>query len=222
MNCSPLGPKLIYASPSTGSTNYPIATSGAAMSSYQTVCERETLKPRRQSKAPRPERRSQEVLIVSSDHEFCSLVRSYLQASGLQVFTCSSPDRAEATFMDRCEIDLTLIDVQSLGIGAVLFALQFNETKPEVPILIIEGARPDESVLSGFFLNDGWTTARKPVKLPALLATIHRLLAFPARLRHRRRMDFIGDESPSGPMSGGFEKIRFIDARWFGSKGFSN
>jgi CheY-like chemotaxis protein len=162
-----------------GSAHAPTLFQRFGLSSYQIDCEHERVSPDSQSNKPGLVNRSPKVLIVSSDNYFCSLVRSYLESSGLHVCTCSTADRAETTFLNRCEIHLTLIDVQSLGVAAVFFAMHFRESRPEVPLLIIEGARPDESVLKDF-LFDSWTTVRKPVELPNLLATIHRLLKFGA------------------------------------------
>jgi len=164
-----------------GSPDPPISFSGPELSSCQAVCEPRRLSPDSATSDPALADRSQKVLVLSGDSCFCSLIRSYLESSGLNVFTCSSPDRARTTFLNRCEINFTLIDVQSLGVTAVFFARHLYEIKPQVPILIIEGARPDESVLRSFLI-DTWTTARKPVELPHLLATIYRLLARAAPL----------------------------------------
>jgi CheY-like chemotaxis protein len=184
-------------------------------SSYQLICESKRLNPDSQSSTPSLVDHSQRVLIVSGDNYFCSLVRSYLESSGLHVCTCSTPDRAETTFLNRCEIDLALIDVQSLGVGAVFFAMHFRESRPEVPLLIIEGARPDELVLKDF-LFDSWTTVRKPVELPDLLATIHRLLKFGARRKsrngtHHDRQPFYAP-LPEDDLEDSFEEFHLIDA----------
>jgi DNA-binding NtrC family response regulator len=137
--------------------------------------EEKSLGPECRSDTPGLANRSQSVFVLSNDRYFCSLVRSYLESAGLNVFTCSTVDRADSTFLNRCQFDLTVIDVQSLGITAVFFAQHFSELRPEIPVLIIEGARPDEAVLRSFMI-DNWTKARKPVELPDLLAAIHGLL----------------------------------------------
>ena len=67
-------------------------------------------------------RRSIKCVLLSDDHQFCVLVRSYLQHLGFCVFTCSSSDRAEQQFLDRRDIDLWVVDIEALGVDAMCLA----------------------------------------------------------------------------------------------------
>jgi DNA-binding NtrC family response regulator len=128
--------------------------------------------------------RSQRILILSDDIKFCALVRSFLQNSNLSVFACTTARRAEFTFLNRCELDLWVIDVQALGMEAISFAARVSEMSPETPILIVEGAKPGERVARGF-LKSEWKTIRRPIKLTDILTKIHRLLGTGTVLANR-------------------------------------
>jgi CheY-like chemotaxis protein len=180
----------------------------------EAVPDMKSLGPEHQSSVPVLERRSQKILILSKDHDFCSLLRSYLESSGLFVFTCSAPDRGEAILANHCEISLSLIDVQSVGIAGIFFAMRLQESRPEIPIMVVEGARADETVLSGF-LSDSWTRARKTIALPNLLSTIHRLLASGTCIRRSKSTGRSGEEPPAARPADEFRSSRFIDASFF-------
>lgn len=119
--------------------------------------------------------RAQRVLILSDDLKFCALVRSYLRDSNLSVFACATTRRAETTFLNRCAIDLWVIDVEALGREALRLAVRMGDLNLEAPILIVEGYRPKEQV-SKSFMREEWKTVKKSVELTAVLMQIHWLL----------------------------------------------
>lgn len=121
-------------------------------------------------------RRSVKCVLLSADHPFCILVRSYLQHLGFCVFTCSSADRAEQQFLERRDIDLWVVDADALGADAMCLASRVRDLHAELPIVVISGAGQEECVPRTFSWQ-GWIRIRKPIQLPDLLAIIQRALA---------------------------------------------
>jgi two-component system, chemotaxis family, chemotaxis protein CheY len=121
-------------------------------------------------------RRSVKCVLLSADHHFCALVRSYLQHLGFCVFTCSSSDRAERQFLERRDIDLWVVDVEALGVDAMYLAARVRELHTEIAIVVISEARQDATACRPFPWH-GWIRIRKPIQLPDLLAVIQRALA---------------------------------------------
>lgn len=116
------------------------------------------------------------LLLLSTDGAFCILVRSYLLHLGFSVFICTSAERAESLFLERYDIDIWLIDVQSLGIEAMYFATKVHDLHPGIPIILISGAQRSESCLQRLFWQN-WIQIRKPIGLLELLEKIHRVLS---------------------------------------------
>lgn len=120
-------------------------------------------------------KRPQRVLILSDDLKFCALVRSYLRDCNLSVFACTTSRRAEATFLNRCEIDLWVLDMQALGREALRLAVRVGELNLEAPILIVEGYKSGERVATSV-MREGWRTVKKSIELTGVLTEIHGLL----------------------------------------------
>jgi two-component system, chemotaxis family, chemotaxis protein CheY len=121
-------------------------------------------------------RRSIKCVLLSDDHLFCVLVRSYLQHLGFCVFTCSSSDRAEQQFLDRRDIDLWVVDIEALGVDAMCLAARVRDLHAELPIVVISGVGQESAAASPFPWHE-WIRIRKPIQLPDLLAVIQRALA---------------------------------------------
>ena len=121
-------------------------------------------------------RRTVKVVLLSLDDPFCSLVRSYLQQMGLSVFVCSSAERATSEFLNRRDIDIWLIDVQSLGIEAMYFALTLRDVHPEAPTILLSGWQDNERSV-WHLISTNWPLVRKPVKLSELLDAIRQQLS---------------------------------------------
>jgi two-component system, chemotaxis family, chemotaxis protein CheY len=131
---------------------------------------------------------SVKLVLMSTDDQFCILVRSYLQHLGFCVFTCTSSVRAERQFLERCDIDVWLVDGEALGIGALHFAARVRDLHAEVPIVLLSGVCQNGADLQ-WLLRQNWVSMRKPIQLPDLLATIHHALASvprkPSMIRQR-------------------------------------
>lgn len=69
------------------------------------------------------------------------------------------------TFLNRCELDLWVIDVQALGRSALSVAERVSELNPEAPILIVEGYKPHERV-STTIMRDEWRAIKSLSSLP--------------------------------------------------------
>ena len=123
-----------------------------------------------------PVRQSIKCVLLSDDHLFCVLVRSYLQHLGFCVFTCSSSDRAEQQFLDRRDIDLWVVDFEALGFNAMCLAARVRDLYAELPIVVISGAGQEGRVATAFPWHE-WIRIKKPIQLPDLLAIIQRALA---------------------------------------------
>lgn len=121
-------------------------------------------------------RRSVKCVLLSDDHLFCVLVRSYLQHLGFCVFTCSSSDRAEQQFLGRRDIDLWVVDFEALGADAMCLAARVRDLHAELPIVVISGAGQEDSAAAPFPWHE-WIRLKKPIELPDLLAIIQRALA---------------------------------------------
>ncbi len=113
--------------------------------------------------------------MLSNDTSFCKLVRSYLEHVSIGVLSCTAVDRAECFMRQRTGIDLWVIDVEAIGIEGLYIATRLDECRPEMPILVLEGDRPDNELLAKF-LSDDWARIDKRVPLPRLLSTVLRLL----------------------------------------------
>ena len=133
------------------------------------------LDPETHADRPTLERRSQNVLMLSNDVSFCKLLRSYLEHSGISVFHCTAADRAESLLANNVRLDLWMIDVEDLGIDAVYIATRVRECRPDAPVLVLEGDRPDRELLERFMCEE-WARVGKLSSLPKLLAAVHRLL----------------------------------------------
>lgn len=123
-----------------------------------------------------PVRRSIKCVLLSDDHLFCVLVRSYLQHLGFCVFTCSSPDRAEQQFLGRRDIDLWVVDFEALGVDAMYLATRIRDLHAELPIVVISGVDEDGNAAAPLSWHE-WIKIRKPIRLPDLLAIIQHALA---------------------------------------------
>ncbi len=121
-------------------------------------------------------RRSVKCVLLSDDHLFCVLVRSYLQHLGFSVFTCSSSDRAEQQFLERRDINLWVVDFDALGVDAMCLAARVRDFHAELPIVVISGAGQEGSATTPFPWHK-WIRISKPIQLPDLLAIIQRALA---------------------------------------------
>lgn len=122
-----------------------------------------------------PARRSVKCVLLSDDHLFCVLVRSYLQHLGFCVFTCSSSDRAEQQFLGRRDIDLWVVDFEALGVDAMCLAARVRDLHAELPIVVISGVDQDGNASAPLPWHE-WIRIRKPIQLPDLLAIIQRAL----------------------------------------------
>ena len=138
--------------------------------------------------------RSLKLVLLSSDDRLCILVRSYLQHLGFCVFTCAGVDRAERRFLERRDIELWLVDVETLGIEAMYLAARVREVHSEVPIILISGLEQTDSDVQRCMWQN-WIRLRKPIQLPDLLAAIHRALTTVSgtsmlKKQHRNRNSF--------------------------------
>jgi DNA-binding response OmpR family regulator len=133
------------------------------------------LDPETHADRPTLERRSQNVLMLSTDLSFSKLVRSYLEHSSIAVLHCTAAGRAESFLANRVRTDLWMIDVEDLGIDALYIATRVRECRPEAPVLILEGDRPDRELLERFMFEE-WARIAKQSPLTKLFAAVRRLL----------------------------------------------
>jgi CheY-like chemotaxis protein len=111
------------------------------------------------------------LLLLSNDASFCTLVRSYLCQLGFLVFVSTSVTRAEGLFLRSGDVNIWLLDVQSLGIDVLCFALKVRELYPAAPIIVFSAnGREDNSLLSALWQD--WTWIQKPLNLPNLLSIV--------------------------------------------------
>jgi DNA-binding NtrC family response regulator len=115
-------------------------------------------------------------LLLSDDDRFCALVRSCLEHLGFGVFRCTAVRSAEVLLLEKKSVDLWLIDVQSLGVQAMCFAIKVRKSDPKAPMILISEVRRDASGFQRLFCRNCIRIA-KPVAVPDLLATIHRALS---------------------------------------------
>jgi len=145
--------------------------------SLQATCIAPSSEPQRRMRddKPEPEKRRSTVLLVSEDHQLCSMVRSFLEHAGLAVFICSGVERAESTFLHRRDIDLWIIDADSLGAHGLYLAVRLRDLLADAPILLFTGEELNRSILLTL-VHNRWSTLEKPVSPTRLLAAVHNVL----------------------------------------------
>jgi len=123
-----------------------------------------------------PEKKRCTVLLVSEDRQLCSMVRSFLEHAGLCVFVCSSVERAENTFLPRHDIDMWIIDADSLGALGLYLAVRLRDFLSDLPILLLTGEELNQSVLLKL-VHNAWLRLEKPLSPTNLLAAVHGALS---------------------------------------------
>ena len=123
-----------------------------------------------------PEKKRFTVLLVSEDRQLCSMVRSFLEHAGLRVFVCSRVERAENTFLPRQDIDMWIIDADSLGALGLYLAVRLRDFLPDLPILLLTGEELNQSVLLKL-VHNAWWRLEKPLSPSNLLAAVHGALS---------------------------------------------
>jgi CheY-like chemotaxis protein len=116
------------------------------------------------------------VLLVSEDRQLYSMVRSFLEHAGLCVFVCSCVERAENTFLPRHDIDMWIIDADSLGALGLYLAVRLRDFLSDLPILLLTGEELNQSVLLKL-VHNAWLRLEKPLSPTKLLAAVHGALA---------------------------------------------
>lgn len=122
------------------------------------------------------------VLVVDDDASIRESFRKLLQGEGYQVIAVADGlDAMELCCRDRQRFDLLLVDLQMPLKNGWATLDRLLEVDPGLPVFIVTG-QPYQYAMAE--AAGACALVEKPVDVPALLQTIHDVLAAPASSRH--------------------------------------
>lgn len=116
------------------------------------------------------------ILVVDDDPDIRSLMRTFLETEGYEVFTSGDADRAVEIFGRVARIDLLVTDMYMPQRTGLDLAMELRRDRHDLPVLVISGGAVPDEQRAGLQVQ-GWNFLAKPFRLPELLATVHAILA---------------------------------------------
>lgn len=116
------------------------------------------------------------VLFISNDDILRTKTRALLESEGILVFSSVDAQCASEVVFCAHDVNVLILDEESLGLRAMELALELSTTHPRSPVIVLTGVSTPTDIFERIH-SLGWRALRQPVPSAILLGVIRQMLA---------------------------------------------